>query len=179
MHPDIVRHQRNLEQLFQRADELRTLQLVNYPDADLQRNPEAVKDEVGAHFTAYLCIRTSGFLEFSIKAILKEYSNSSGANPAVRSYVNRSLDQRTLSPRRDQIIDLLGKFDDGWKASVGKKTLGRISESLESLVNDRNRIAHGEDVSLSLKDIQDHFKVAVEVVEMIDQRCSLVDPNLI
>lgn len=157
LHQDILRHQNTLERLFNQADALDDL--------------DGVDDEVKAHFTRYLCVSTSAFLELSLKRILREYVSAANTDPLVAKFVFHHLDRRSPGPRRDEILQLLGRFSDEWKSEVGIATRGQISGSLTSLVNDRNNIAHGETVNLSLNDLKNHFENAKKVVEIIHRHC--------
>ncbi len=56
MHSDIEDHFNRLCQLYRHADEIAVL--------------EEVDEEIKAHFTYYLCVMTSGYIEASIKIIL-------------------------------------------------------------------------------------------------------------
>ena len=133
-----------------------------------------VDDEVRAHFTQYLYVRTSGYLEFSIRKIMKEYMKIKVTPPEVERYVARNLDRWAPGPRRSEILKLLGIFSEEWKLEVGNQIEQQMGHSLTSLVNNRNKIAHGEveDLSnLSLSDLKDHFENAKKVVEIIDRQC--------
>jgi hypothetical protein len=158
MYLEIIRQQERLKRLFRQADEL-------------QRNSE-IDEEVKAQFIWYLCVRTSGYLEYSIKTILRKYVQSNtGSTPYIANFVNSQLDF-TLNPRRDRILDLVGKFNRSWKDNLKVTTKGELSDSLTSIVNNRNLIAHGDDVNVSLKDLKKYFDDAQKVVKLIYDECN-------
>lgn len=158
MHQEVIRHQNMLDRLFDHASEL--------------EEQGEVDDEVRAHLTQYLCVRASGYVEFSVKTILREYvkSRTSGSGPHILNYVNSQL-KRTLSPRRSEVLKLIGNFSSDWKEIISDEIKEELETSLTSIVANRNNIAHGEDVTLSLNDMKIHFQNAKKVVEIIDRQC--------
>ena len=54
-------------------------------------------------------------------------------------------------------------------------TEGGIKAAVNSIVTNRNKIAHGEDVSLGLAGLKDYYKSAKKLVERLEQMC---DPSV-
>ena len=157
MHKDIVQHQTKLERLFGYAD-------------DLQKNVD-VDSEVVSHFTQYLCVRTSGYVESSIKIILHEYVKAHTSESYITDFVDSRL-ERNLSSRRSVFLALIGEFSGEWKDAIRDEIKGQeLGKSLDDIVRIRNDIAHGKDVRLSLVDLKGYFEIAKRVVAIIDNQC--------
>ena len=74
MHPEVVDREEKLSHLF---NEAKTLE--QYKNID---------NELKVQFVWYLCIRTSGFVEFSVRTILSEYFESNTENQQLGDYVS-------------------------------------------------------------------------------------------
>lgn len=156
VHPEIVFRQDRLKRLFDKAD---ALQEDNEVDVELK-----------AHFTRYLCVQTSGYLEASIKTILQEYVKSKTEDTPTLNLVDARM-KRTLNPNRSALIPLIGEFSSEWSEIIKGKLKNELGTSLDSIVSTRNQIAHGEDVSLALPDMQEYFDHAQEVVKLVHEQC--------
>ena len=156
MHRHIVQHRDKLDRLFGHADEL-------------QKNAE-IDSEVVSHFTAYLCVKTSGYVESSLRTILLDYVDSTISEQRLVNFVESRL-TRTLNPRKRAILDLAGEFDQDWKNGLDLSIGNDLARSLSEIAKMRNDISHGRDVDLSLKDLKYHFENAKRVVEVIDEQC--------
>ena len=145
MHSDIDDQFNRLRQLYGHADDLDEM--------------DDVDDEVKSHFTFYLCVLTSGYIESSLRTILREHMLSRvsqeplSLEPHVRAFVeinvNRILN-RTFNPSRERVLDLLSEFSDDWKDEIKSRTKDELGAALDSIVSNRNNIVHGENSDLTL-----------------------------
>ena len=153
---DVLHHQNMLDRLFDQASSLEELGEVD--------------EEVRAHLTQYLCVRASGYVESSVKTILREYVNTKTQEPNILNVVDSRL-ARSMNPRRDVLLSLIGDFSAAWRETIRDELRGELGTSLDSIVINRNSITHGMDVTLSLNDLKGHFENAKRVFEIIDQQC--------
>lgn len=159
MHSEIVEQQVKLQRLYDNAEEL--------------HRQDDVDDETKSAFVSYLCLRTSGYLETSIMTIIRQYAEDQTRRdfPYIANFVSDQLDF-TFNPWPSEILKLLGRFNVDWKDSIREEIREQISEPLEALVRNRNRIAHGEDVNLSLVDVRRSFDHAAALVELVYTECN-------
>ncbi len=156
MYPEILQQQEKLQHLFEQAEQLQKIDEVDV--------------EIKSGFVSYLCVRTSGYVESSVKTILREYVKSKTSNAPTVSFVDKQLDY-TLTPRREQILALVRQFSSEWEENLKDSTRGRLGDSLRSIVTNRHNIAHGVDVDISLEDLKKYFADAQEVVELVYNEC--------
>ena len=78
--------------------------------------------------------------------------------------------ERFRNPKMEYISQLIGAFDQNWEPTFRQLVLGAPADSVDSIVNNRNRIAHGENVGISYVTIKDYFRDALTVIELIDER---------
>ena len=58
------------------------------------------------------------------------------------------------------ILELFGAFDPDWKTQIATATQGKLSDSVNSIVGNRHKIAHGESVSLSMGALTGYYNDA-------------------
>lgn len=148
---EVVRYKQRLDNLFVQVDAL------------------AGNDELRAHLSRYLCILVSGFVEVSVKAIFAKYASDSSV-PNVARYVASELEGLT-NLKMQKIVDLTACFDDDWRQRLEMKTEGELKEAIDTIVANRNRIAHGDDVGMSYVRIKELYKRVIMVIEEIERIC--------
>jgi hypothetical protein len=147
---DVVRQKKKLDELF----------------GQIKSGPE--EPEARSHWTKYLCILVSGFIESSIRSIYGQYA-SSKASPKVANFVGSRL-KSFQNPRMDKILDLSGAFSAEWRDELDKAP-DEAKSAVNSIVANRNRIAHGEDVSLTYGMMCDYYRGALKLIDIIDGQC--------
>ncbi len=157
MHPEITHNEQKLAHLFQQAKELQKL--------------DDVDDQLKAQFVWYLCIRTSGYLESSVKTILLEYVESNARSRPVVDFAKEKLKYvRALD--RAEILGLVKQFSPEWRLSLGRLIDPDLKRSLENLLTNRNEIAHGGDAyNLKLNDLETYYRDARAVVKHVYDEC--------
>jgi hypothetical protein len=125
--------------------------------------------ELQSHWARYLCILVSGYIETSVIAIYIEYTKGK-ASPDVLNFVERRLlSQQNLN--MDKIIQLVGTFNNKWAEDLSTATRGELKDAVDSIVANRNKIAHGENVGLSYVRLREWYKCVVKVIALIDGQC--------
>jgi hypothetical protein len=125
--------------------------------------------ELQSHWAKYLCILVSGFLETSVRIIYSDYANNKAA-PNVAKYVDSSL-KRFQNPDMDRILQLTGSFNSQWRETLKNATEDELGASVNSIINNRHRIAHGLSSDITYARIQDYYKGAIRVIELIEEQC--------
>jgi hypothetical protein len=149
---EITRQRQRLDDLFKRAKSL----------AD---------PEIQSHCSRYLCVLVSGFLENSVRLTYSEYAHSR-ADISVADFVESRLRQ-FQNPKMGTIVDLAGGFSQEWRRRLETDTKGRLAESVNSIVDNRHKIAHGESVGLTLHTLTQYYNDALKVVDLLRQQCGL------
>lgn len=151
-HPDILRYQMRLDNLFRKFDDL-----ITYP-------------EILSHWSRYLCILVSGYIEESVHVIFREYSRSK-SSPYVANYVETKL-AAFQNPKMGLILELNGAFNQEWRVELEKEVEGEIKDSINSIVDVRNKVAHGKDVGITPSVLKNYYKNAKKFVCLLETKCS-------
>lgn len=158
MYAEVIENQTKLQRLFTKAD--------------LLRKDDSTDVEVVSAFISYLCVRTYAYLETSVETILRAYVKSVSNDNVLERIVNVQL-RRHRNLSRSELLKLLGNFSDEWRVRIRESIKGRLGDSLDSIVNLRNGIAHGSDNSdVRLDALRDYFEDAQKVIEMLYKTCN-------
>jgi RiboL-PSP-HEPN len=122
-------------------------------------------DETKAILSKFLCVRTSGFIESSIKNLLNEYVQ--GSSPKnIQQFVSKKI--KTITNLKfDRLAETLGLFSDNWKECFIEQITDEQKAALNSVVSNRNNIAHGETDSISYEIMKDYYLHARSVVDLL------------
>jgi hypothetical protein len=121
---------------------------------------------VQSYLAKYLTVYLSGIYEESIEQIIKEYSTRSG-HSEIENYIAKQVDRSFRNPDMSAIYDLIGKFNTQWSTEL-KGLDDQYKDAINSIVANKNLIAHGNSSTLTIRDVKDfHFRATV-VIEKID-----------
>lgn len=127
--------------------------------------------ELLGHLGRYLCVLTAGFLENSIQEVYTEFVRAA-SSPAVARFAESKL-ERINNPNAGGFIGTARSFKYEWADDLrafldadGK----RRRDAIDSIMNNRNRIAHGSDVEISVDRVREYLPHCIEVVEFIEKQ---------
>ncbi|MBD1930582.1 MULTISPECIES: HEPN domain-containing protein [Cyanophyceae] len=127
--------------------------------------------ELKSHWARYLCIRVSGFLENSVRAIYSQYAKKK-AVPYVANFVERKLED-FQNPKMEKILQLTGLFSPEWESELRKVTEGELKDAVDSIVSNRHNIAHGRDVGITYVRVKEYYNKALKVIDLIENQCNV------
>lgn len=149
---EVVRYKQRLDNLFDKGAGL-------FEDIEMQ-----------SHWARYLCILVSGFLEVAVREAYLQYSREKAA-PYVVNYVDGRL-EFFQNPKMSKILDLTRAFSPEWADYLKNNTSDEYKDAIDSIVANRNRLAHGEDVGLTYARMKNYYERALKVVDMIEDQVS-------
>jgi hypothetical protein len=144
---------REIERLFDAYDRFPADQ------ADLRR-----------HWIQYLVVRIAGFLETSVSFIYNEYA-ADKASRRIRSFVSYRL-EKPGNLRMDRVAKLVKEFGDDWYSELTEHAdIDQIEAAVNSIVSNRNNVAHGEDISVGIVQLRSYFDWAVALLDFLIAQC--------
>lgn len=127
--------------------------------------------ELKANWTKYLCVMVSGHIEITLRTLLSRYCDDK-ASPFVVNYVSDSL-KNFQNPKYRKIEELLRKFNPEWANSLEDDLDESVKSSIGSIVANKNRIAHGEDVTITFQLLSNYYKDALRLLDKVEEYCVL------
>lgn len=147
MHIEIHRQKSKLDSLF--------LKISKIEDIEMQ-----------AHWAKYLCVLSSGFIENSIKELVIDYSKKC-SNPNIQRFVSHNL-RGFQNPKVPNILNLMGSLNISWKEQIEHNMETELVDSINSIVSNRNSIAHGENVGITYHSISKYYQNAIKAITFIE-----------
>lgn len=140
-------------------------------DATFQRVKGAGSDlELQSDFARYLCVLVSGYLEKAVAELLLEHARRAGG-PTLQRFVELRTG-RFANANAQRLQELLGTFDRDWQVSMNSFLVDELKDAVDSSVNLRNSIAHGESVGVTYQRISDYYVRVQKVIDRIADLCA-------
>ena len=129
----------------------------------------AVKDdEVKALLSNYICVLVSGYIETSIQDIISEYTKPR-SHGSVSGFVVGRL-KRFTNANTEKIGNMLNNFNQDWKSSFDSMLTEERRSAINSIVANRNLIAHGISTSISLRNVSEYYVRCKDVINEIESK---------
>jgi hypothetical protein len=127
------------------------------------------ESEILSHWAKYLCVLTSGLLEHSMRVMLSEYVEKR-AHPTVARFAQQHL-ERITNLNGENLKQLLGRFSDRWRLDFDTALTDEQKDEIDSIVANRNAIAHGRQVGITMYRMRAYYQRVTEVLDWILSHC--------
>ena len=145
---------------------------IKYLTSLLKRTGKATDDvELLGHWGRYLCVLAAGFLENSIYEVYGEFVRRA-SSPAVAQFAESRL-ERINNPNARRFVETAGSFKREWAEGLESflnEDDERRRNAINSIMDNRNKIAHGGRVQISVARVREYLSGCVEVVEFIERQ---------
>jgi hypothetical protein len=71
----------------------------------------------------------------------------------------------------EKILSITVTFSPDWEAELRAATDGELKDAVDSVVANRNRISHGQDVGITYVRVKDYYKRVNRVLELVENHC--------
>ncbi len=128
--------------------------------------------ELQKHWGRYLCVLAAGFLENAISEVYIEFVKKA-SSPQVSNFARRTL-ENIQNPKSYKFIETARAFSPKWGDELEKFFNQNESrkDAIDSIINNRNLIAHGKHSAISVARVKEYLDKSVEVIEFIEKQCS-------
>lgn len=139
-------------------------------DATFKRVNLAPADaELQSDFSRYLCVLVSGYVETAVTELILEHSRNN-SSPTIQMYVE-SRTQRLTNLNCERLEQLLGQFNPDWRAAISSILVDEKKDALDSVVNLRNKIAHGGSVGVTYQRISEYYNHIKPIIDRVADLC--------
>ncbi|MDR6741091.1 hypothetical protein J2X56_003115 [Herbaspirillum sp. 1173] len=147
----------------------RSFSLKSELDAVFQRISEIdhAEIELRSHFSRYLCVLVSGFLEQSIRNAAAHYARSH-ATPSVANYVIKDT-ERVTNLTTEKLKKLFSSFDKNWETTIDEFLIDEKKDAVNSVISLRHAIAHGQSADITYERIYRYYQQVCEVVAELER----------
>ena len=127
------------------------------------------EEEILSHWARYLCVITSGFFETALRILLSEYSDAR-ANPNIAKFAKHNI-RRITNMNEEKVAQILGSFSDDWCKSFEKNLSDEQKGAIDSIYANRNSIAHGDQVGITIARVKEYHGHLIQVIQWIHDDC--------
>lgn len=129
--------------------------------------------KISKHLTYYSVVRASGRIEVLFKKILCDRLklDCGTSHNRIKDFILKEIMDSSSNTKTGIIESYLYKFDPGWKNSFSEKLNGHehnIKSDLNSLVQLRNDVAHGNNCTATIDTILSYYESGVLVLDILD-----------
>ncbi len=112
--------------------------------------------ELQAQIARHLAVLTSGLLEQSLIISLQAYC-SKCSQPRIAAYASFNL-SRIHNAKFEDILTVLARFDPAWRTYFEQNITQETKDSIDSIVNNRNQIAHGVQANITINTFANYYR---------------------
>jgi hypothetical protein len=112
--------------------------------------------ELQSQIARFLCVLSSGLIEQAVIHTLATYSQKR-SHPDVARYVSANV-AKLRNAKFDDVLVMLGYFNPDWREHFESSTAPEVKDAIDSIVNNRNQIAHGAQTGISLVTFMEYYK---------------------
>ena len=129
----------------------------------------SLEDEIKSYIARFLTVLISGMFEDIIKNIIKEFVKKDKICAETEKFLFKSIELSFRNPDRTNLQSFLKKFNPEWAKELNS-TIEEINwESLNSIVANKNNIAHGELCLITFEDINQYYYNSKKIIIEIDR----------
>lgn len=133
----------------------------------LFKTAESINDEeIQAHFSKYLCVKTSGLFENYLKSQIGDFADSTSAKP-IANHV-KSKNRHFTNVNYEKLNVFLNSFDSEWWDKFKDQLSDSMKSSLNSVISNRNNIAHGNPDNITFTNMKEHYENIKKIINIID-----------
>lgn len=128
------------------------------------------KDSLGSmvrYLVSYSVIKSCGTIEIVFKDIIYNHLIKN-ANQEAIAYFSKNVKESSSNPKIDNICSLLKQINVNWNTSFKSKATDIDKQSLNSLVELRNQLAHGNSITSSIDDVITYFTCGCNILQVLD-----------
>jgi hypothetical protein len=143
---------------------------------------DAISDEIEIPYTYSI---TSYGADYPVDGLVKRIKDGSILVPVFQrgfvwdwtrasrfvEYVEDQL-QFFYNPKTNRILELAGAFDPGWRTSLEAAIEDEIRDALDTIVENKNRVAHGRDSQITFAGISAYYERATRVLDLLELHCT-------
>ena len=134
----------------------------------IRRAEKVIDDELKAEITRYICVLISSLFELQCKDVASKFAKLR-SQPDVLKFVESHL-KTFRNPSPQKIRELFSRFNHQDAKDWHDGLEDEERDALGSIVSNRNQIAHGKDVVLTLRDLNDYRKRASNAIVELDRK---------
>ena len=123
--------------------------------------------EIASMMSSYLVVFISGIYEDCVEYLFIQRAGKNN-DKEIESLVKTFIERQFRNPEYERIKELLGALDHKYKTEFRSKLDIKNIEGINSIVTNKNSVAHGEVSNATLNDINTYHNNAIKIFEELE-----------
>jgi len=137
-----------------------------------------IKNDLEKSYLAkFLVVFICGIYEEVVETIIMEKVEKL-RSPQLSTFMEQYLKVYFRNPDTENTIRLLGKFDVSWSSAI-KQESKEIKDALDSIVSNKNALAHGSISTITLDEVKIFYEKSRKLIEKIDEVVLVDSPTVV
>lgn len=120
-----------------------------------------------SYFAKFLVVYISGIFEEAVENIVIDFTERNTSRVEIITYIENNMKNHFRNPSFPNLMKLVGLFGgEKWKNELRESAFGGVA--LDSIVNNKNALAHGQLSTFTLADVKQYYRDSRPVIEKID-----------
>ena len=120
-----------------------------------------------AILASYLVVFISGYYEDSVEHLVGVRAGKAG-DTDVQNLVKECVGILFRNPDFSKISELIGRFNERYKKAFEKQVDEKARAAIFSIVNEKNNLAHGKPVTVTLGDVETYHNSCKSVFDALE-----------
>lgn len=156
----------NSEYIQKRLDSIDSL-LEYFKDIDMD-------EELESHAAKYLTVIISGTYEDIIKNTMSTFIHKQTNKKEVSAFASKQIEVVFRNPTKENTKQFIEKFNKEWMKELNKNIENKKWEALDSIVYNKNLIAHGKSSQITLPSLIEHYESSKSIMLELNQTISKI-----
>jgi len=124
--------------------------------------------KIASDLESYLVVLIAGVYEDCLEYLINKRVDRVG-DVEVSTFIQKTLHVQLRNPNWENLTNILGRFSRRWVNTIKKRVRDRAKTDLNSIVNNKNAVAHGNNSSLTLAEIKNCHKNCKSIFEKLEK----------
>lgn len=124
-------------------------------------------EEIQAHFAKYLCVKTSGLFENFLKSQIGDFVDATSAKQIANHVKDKNKNFTNIDYKK--LDGFLNSFSSEWWIEFERVLTPDMKSSLNSIISNRNNIAHGNSDSITFGNMKNHYENMKKIIQLLDR----------
>jgi len=120
-----------------------------------------------SYLAKFLIVFICGIYEEAIETIVNEMAQKKSTSE-IAAYISNTMNAYFRNPDINNICTCLNRFNPEWRKQI-KNLPQQQKQALDSIVSNKNAIAHGQQVTILLSDVTQYYIDSKNIILEIDK----------
>ena len=130
-------------------------------------------EQLKSHIAKYLTVLISGMYEDMIKTIINQliFNEMFVENTPqfLKKFISDKVNKSFRNPDQSNTKGFLNSFNKDWTKTLNQIIDAKSWDALDSIVRQKNLIAHGNDSAITFNEIKIYYSNSIEIIKELDR----------